>query len=87
MILWRNIEKLSIFIILILTPDFPHFYDMLGGNLGSLLYGDVSVMRIDVAAFVTLNPISLLAKLLFDLAFFHFIYPYGRPGKCHNIFD
>ena len=25
-------------------PDFPHFYYMLGGNLGSLLYGDVSVM-------------------------------------------
>ena len=24
--------------------DFPHFYYMLGGNLGSLLYGDVSVM-------------------------------------------
>ena len=33
MILWRNIEKLSIFIILILTPDFPYFYYMLGGNL------------------------------------------------------
>ena len=36
--------KLSIFLILIPTPDFPHFYYMLGGNLGSLLYGDVSVM-------------------------------------------
>ena len=24
--------------------DFPHFYYMLGGNLGSLLYGDVPVM-------------------------------------------
>ena len=34
----------SLFIILIPTPDFPHFYYMLGGNLGSLLYGDVSVM-------------------------------------------
>ena len=44
MILWRYIQKLSIFIILIQTPDFPHFYDRLGGNLGSLLYGDVSVM-------------------------------------------
>ena len=44
MTLWRNIEKLSIFIILITTPDFPHFYYMLGGNLGSLLYGDVSMM-------------------------------------------
>ena len=26
------------------TPDFPHFYYKLGGNLGSLLYRDVSVM-------------------------------------------
>ena len=39
--------KLSIFIILIPIPDFPHFYYMLGGNLGSLLYGDVSVMVSD----------------------------------------
>ena len=34
----------SLFIILIPTPHFPHFYYMLDGNLGSLLYGDVSVM-------------------------------------------
>ena len=26
-------------------PDFPQFCYMLGGNMGSLLYGDVSVMR------------------------------------------
>ena len=45
MILWRNIEFFSLFIILIPTSDFPHFYYMLGGNLGSLLYGDVSVMQ------------------------------------------
>ena len=25
-------------------PRFPHFYYMLGGNLGSLLYADISVM-------------------------------------------
>ena len=37
--------KLSIFIILIPTPDSPHFYCMLGGNLGSLMYRDVSVMK------------------------------------------
>ena len=47
MILWRNIETYPFFIILIPTPDFPHFYYMLGGNLGSLLYGDVSVMSSD----------------------------------------
>ena len=26
------------------TPDFPNFYNMLGSNLGLLLYGEVSVM-------------------------------------------
>ena len=26
------------------TPGFPHFYYMLGANLGLLLYGEVSVM-------------------------------------------
>ena len=45
MILWRNTENYPFFIILIPTPDFPYFYYMLGGNLRSLLYGDVSVMR------------------------------------------
>ena len=44
MILWRNIEIFLSFFILIPTPDFPQFYYMLVGNLGSLLYGDVSVM-------------------------------------------
>ena len=44
MILLRNIENHSIFILLIPIPDFPNFYYMLGGNLGLLLYGDVSVM-------------------------------------------
>ena len=38
-------QKLFIFIILIPTPDFLHIYYMLGGNLGSLLYGDVSVIK------------------------------------------
>ena len=27
------------------TPGFPHFYYMLGANLGLLLYGEVSVMQ------------------------------------------
>ena len=44
MILWRNIEIYSLLSFLVPTPDFPHFYYMLGGNLGSLLYGDVSMM-------------------------------------------
>ena len=38
-------RKFLLFIILIPTPDFPHFYYMLSGNLELLLYGDVSVMR------------------------------------------
>ena len=45
-----------IFIILIPTPDFLHFYYMLGGNLGSLLYGDVSVMEtsyVDLDAYIS----------------------------------
>ena len=35
-------RNFSLFIILISAPDLPHFYYMymLGGNLGSLLYGD-----------------------------------------------
>ena len=28
------------------TPSFPRFYYMLGANLGLLLYGEVSVMRL-----------------------------------------
>ena len=43
MILWRNIQIIH-FYHFDSTPDFPHFYYMLGGNLGSLLYGDVFVM-------------------------------------------
>ena len=48
--------------ILIPTPDFPHFYYMLGGNLGSLLYGDVSVMIITGTAPYRSNAKSLLLK-------------------------
>ena len=44
MILWRNIENYPF--LSFPTPDFPHFFYMLGGNLGSLLYGDVSVMHV-----------------------------------------
>ena len=40
----RAVELIIHFYHLIPTLDFPHFYYMLGGNLGSLLYGDVSVM-------------------------------------------
>ena len=68
MILWRNIE---IFHILIPTPDFPHFYYMLGGNLGSLLYGDVSVMT-----FLWYNP---LHKLCFYLRS-------GKDPGCYGNF-
>ena len=75
MILWRNIEIFLLFFILIPTPDFPHFYYMLGGNLGSLLYGDVSpqstflfsfhveqssfIQIVDMNRFYTGNPVSV----------------------------
>ena len=44
MIFMEKYQTFSLFIILIPTPDSPHFYYMLGVNLGSLLYGDVSLM-------------------------------------------
>ena len=37
-------EKVLKIIILIPTPDFPQFHILLGANLGSHLYWDVSVM-------------------------------------------
>ena len=55
------------FIILISTLDFSNFYYMLGGNLGSLLYGDVSVMvskRFSVATLQCGTKIQILLKLL-----------------------
>ena len=50
MILWRNIENYH-FIILILILDFSYFNYMRGANLGSLLYGDASVMYVDSSEF------------------------------------
>ena len=46
MILMEKYRNFSFFVILIPTPDFPHFHYMLGGNLGSLLDGVVSVMKL-----------------------------------------
>ena len=58
--IYRNF---SLFIILIPTPDFPHFYYILGGNLGSLLYGDVSVMLVmPVLLFTVKRKVSWLGK-------------------------
>ena len=45
----------SLFIILIPTPDFPNSYYILGGNLGSLLYGDVSVMTVLIRQLLKFN--------------------------------
>ena len=47
MILWRNTENHPFFYHFDPVPRFPPFYYMLGGNLGSLLYGGVCVMIID----------------------------------------
>ena len=81
-------RNFSLFIILIPTPDFPHFYfNMLGGNLGSLLYGDVFVMLIfqNLFIFTTADVvscsgrkksprISLLCKLYFLVLWDHSIH-------------
>ena len=53
MILWRNIENYP-FYHFDSDPRFPPFL-LLGGNLGSLLYGDVSVMFVRKIAIFTLN--------------------------------
>ena len=57
---------MSIFIILMLSPYFPHFYYMLGGNQGSLLYGDVSVMLVRLARVVTFFVLFLTEKNIFN---------------------
>ena len=68
MILWRNIENFHFFIILIPTPDFPNFYYMLGAKLGSLLYGDVSVMM----KHATLAIPEFIAKILRNIFRVHY---------------
>ena len=52
-------RNFSLFVILIQTLDFPHVYYMLGGNLGSLLYGDVSLMQM-----YSINRLTVYADLL-----------------------
>ena len=46
MSLFHKEHTVSIYtnVMLFNTPGFPHFYYMLGANLGSLLHGDVFVM-------------------------------------------
>ena len=40
----KNTEKQANVMLINTYPRFPHFYYILGENLGSLLHGDVSVM-------------------------------------------
>ena len=67
-------RNFSLFIILIPTPDFPHFYYILGGNLRSLLHGDVSVMKQNIVHYYHIEsehfqvPFSRLCS--FDSSFF-----------------
>ena len=64
--------KFSLFFILNPTPDFPHFYYMLGGNLGSPLYGDVSVMKVSKITKtqgVQRRIIRVVIFILFDVRF------------------
>ena len=53
MILWRYIENYS-FYHFDSDSRFPPFYHMLGGNLGSPLYGDVSVMLFMIYLFTVM---------------------------------
>ena len=68
-------RNFSPFIILIPTPDFPHFYFILGENLGSLLYRDVSVMfnrlTISIKATDTMHFYHLTITLSFKTYFYH----------------
>ena len=96
MISWGNIEnhpfllfRSSFFIISFPTSDFPQFYCMLGGNLGSLLYGGFrdeseNMICLDpyiLNSFSYLDPISInvsqcmasLLKLEITLSFLVFI--------------
>ena len=45
------------------TPGFPHFYYMLGANLGLLLYGEVSVMGY-ISGLLGLNVVTYGMQLL-----------------------
>ena len=54
MILWGNIDFFT-FYYFDFDPRFHPFYYMLGGNLGSLLYGDVSVMIGVKGPYITLT--------------------------------
>ena len=54
----------------ILTPGFPHFYHMLGANLGLLLYEEVSVMQ-NCRKFLKLsNQTSCYIRKCFRMLFF-----------------
>ena len=59
------------------TPGFPHFYYMLGANLGLLLYGEVSVMR--QSNFMSVNqPFHLRSK-------FHFSEVHGSMNATGHV--
>ena len=49
---YGEILKIITFIILIPILDFSYFNNMRGANLGSLLYGDASVMYVDSSEYV-----------------------------------
>ena len=55
------------------TPGFPHFYYMLGANMGLLLYGEVSVMSLLVLELFKILFI-IFSIIFFYLLFFLFIY-------------
>ena len=60
------------------TPGFPHFYYMLGANLGLLLYGEVSVMISNRMLKVVAKEVSFPLEIRFNRSF--------RENKFPQIF-
>ena len=56
-------EKLSLFIVLIQTPDLPRFNHMFGANLGYLLYEDVSCAVTTQVISALISPLSPIGSI------------------------
>ena len=61
---WTLRERLRTHKVFDPTPDFPQFCYMLGANLGSLLYGDVSVMELQCEQFESARNKTLQSHVL-----------------------
>ena len=76
-VFYNKIERQAIFFIFNTNPGFPHFYYMLGANLGLLLYGEVSVMDLHIH----------IKKTALELALYHTQYGKINFKYWDNIFN